>query len=133
MSKLHAQIKNIDSVDNLNIVTFDYNSIALKMMSLDLNENVIVGKKVSLNMKPTSVAIGKNFSGMLSYSNHIKAVIDSIENGKLLSSIVLSVNGDDFLESIITVESSKRMDLKVGDKVTAIIKASEISIAEILQ
>lgn len=131
MSKLVAKIKQIDSVDNLNIVTFDYNGTALKMMSLDLNEDIKVGIDVYLNMKPTSVAIGKDFSGLLSYSNQIKTTIDSIENGKLLCSIKLFAN-DDFLESIITVESSKKMNLQVGDEVTAIIKASELSIAGIL-
>jgi len=131
MSKLIATIKQIDSVDSLNIVTFDFNGTILKMMGLDLNENAKVGKKVSLNMKPTSVAIGKEFSGIVSYSNQLDAVIDSINNGELLCSIKLSVY-DNFLESIITVESSKKMDLQVGDKVTAFIKASELSIAEIL-
>ena len=131
MSKLIATIKQIDSVDSLNIVTFDFNGTILKMMGLDLNEDVKVGKKVSLNMKPTSVAIGKEFSGIVSYSNQLDAVIDSINNGELLCSIKLSVY-DNFLESIITVESSKKMDLQVGDKVTAFIKASELSIAEIL-
>jgi len=131
MSKLIATIKNIQSVDNLNIVTFDFNNILLKMMSLDLSKDIEVGKKVSLNVKPTSVAIGKNFSGELSYSNKINSTILSIENGQLLSSIKLSSN-ESIFESIITVESASRMNLKVGDKIIALIKASELSISEIL-
>ncbi|RLC45308.1 MAG: transporter [Candidatus Cloacimonadota bacterium] len=102
------------------------------MMSLDLSKDIEVGKKVSLNIKPTFVAIGKNFSGELSYSNKINSIIDSIEYGELLCSIKLS-SAESIFESIITVESASRMNLKVGDEVIALIKASELSISEILQ
>ena len=34
MSTLRATIKEIQSVDNLNLVTFDFNGIDLKMMSM---------------------------------------------------------------------------------------------------
>ena len=132
MSKLIATIKKIQNVENLNIVTFDFNSISLKMMSLDLSKDIEVGKKVSLNIKPTFVAIGKNFSGELSYSNKINSTIDSIEYGELLCSIKLS-SAESIFESIITAESASRMNLKVGDEVIALIKASELSISEILQ
>ncbi len=131
MSKLIATIKKIQNVENLNIVTFDFNSTLLKMMSLDLSKDIEVGKKVSLNIKPTFVAIGKNFSGELSYSNKINSIIDSIEYGELLCSIKLS-SAESIFESIITVESASRMNLKVGDEVIALIKASELSISEIL-
>jgi len=132
MSKLIATITKIESVDNLNIVSFDFNTTLLKMMSLDLSKNIEVGKKVSLNIKPTFVAIGKDFSGELSYSNKINSKIVAIENGKLLSSIKLSCD-ESIFESIITVESALRMNLQVGDEVIALIKASELSISEILK
>ena len=131
MSKLTAIIEKIQNVDNLNIVSFDFNSISLKMMSLDLSEDISVGKKVSLNIKPTSVAIGKNFIGELSYSNKISSKIVSIKEGKLLCSIQLLV-ADTVFESIITLESVQRMNLKIGDAVIALVKANEISIAEVL-
>ena len=65
------------------------------------------------------------------YSNQIKMQIISIENGKLLSSIKLQK--DKFiLESLITAKSSKRMNLKNKDNITAFIKANEISIFRVL-
>ena len=88
-------------------------------------------EKVKLAIKPTHIAIGKEFSGEVSYSNQLKCTILNIENGELLSSITLKVF-DTLLESIITVNSSKRMDLKVGDNVTAFIKASDLSIGEVI-
>ncbi len=131
MSQIKAIITQIDTVDNLNIVKFDFCGQSLKMMSLGLSDEISVGKEVILGIKPTHIAIGKDFSGLVSYSNQIKAKITSCENGKLLSSIKLSVE-DVVLESIITVESTLKMDLKVGDDVTMMIKASELSILKVL-
>lgn len=131
MSQIKAIITQIETVDNLNIVKFDFCGHGLEMMGLGLSDEISVGKEVILGIKPTHIAIGKDFSGLVSYSNQIKAKITSCENGKLLSSIKLSVE-DVVLESIITVESTLRMDLKVDDDVTMMIKASELSILKVL-
>ena len=131
MSQIKAIITQIETVDNLNIVKFDFCGHGLKMMSLGLSDEISVGKEVILGIKPTHIVIGKDFSGLVSYSNQIKAKITSCENGKLLSSIKLSVE-DVVLESIITVESTLKMDLKVDDDVTMMIKASELSILKVL-
>ena len=92
MSQLVATIIKIQNIDNLNIVEFDFCGLTLKMMSLDLNENIQIGKKVKLSIKPTNIAIGKNISGDLSFSNKLVATIKSIENGQLLCSILLNIN-----------------------------------------
>lgn len=131
MSQFVATIKKIDNVDSLNIVEFAFYGVALKMMSLDLNSNMQIGKRVLLSVKPTNIVIGKNLIGDISLANKIVATIEQIENGKLLSSILLKVD-DIFLESIITCESSSRMNLQLGDEVTIFIKASDLSIEEVL-
>ena len=131
MSQLVATIKKINSIDNLNIVEFDFHGLTLKMMSLDLNADIQVGKKVKLSVKPTNISIAKNLIGEISLSNQIDATIENLENGQLLTSVILKVN-DTILESIITVDSSKRMNLQIGESVTILIKASNLSIAEVL-
>jgi molybdopterin-binding protein len=131
MSQLVATIKKINSIDNLNIVEFDFHGLTLKMMSLDLNADIQVGKKVKLSVKPTNISIAKNLIGEISLSNQIVATIENLENGQLLSSISLKVHNT-ILESIITVDSSKRMNLQIGESVTILIKASNLSIAEVL-
>ena len=131
MSNIIATVSNIQNCDNLNIVNFDFNGISLSMMSLELNEKIEIGTKVKLNCKSSHIAIAKNFSGEVSYSNKLNCVIESLENGELLCCIHLKIF-DTILESIITVNSSKKMNLKAGDNVTAFIKASELSISEIL-
>ena len=131
MSQLVATIKKINSIDNLNIVEFDFHGLTLKMMSLDLNADVQVGKKVKLSVKPTNISIAKNLIGEISLSNQIVATIENLENGQLLSSVSLKVHNT-LLESIIIVDSSKRMNLQIGESVTILIKASNLSIAEVL-
>ena len=111
MNKIEAIISQIDNIDNLNIVQFDFSGTTLKMMSLDLNEKIKVGQKVILTVKSTNILIAKNFEGMLSFSNQFKANIEEVDNGKLLSSISLKVKNIN-LESIITLSSSLRMNYK---------------------
>jgi len=137
MSKLIATVKKIESVDNLNIVTFVCNDETLKMMSLDLNDTIQIGKKVVLACKPTSVALAKPtmdpkvFSEMLSYANQIKVKISSMDVGELLSSVKLDF-GNFSLEAIITSASVQRMKLNENDELLALIKANELSIQEVL-
>ena len=131
MSQFVTTIKKINSIDNLNIVEFDFHGLTLKMMSLDLNADVQVGKKVKLSVKPTNISIAKNLIGEISLSNKIVATIQNLENGQLLTSVILKIN-DTLLESIITVDSSKRMNLQIGEVVTILIKASNLSIEEVI-
>jgi len=131
MSHFLATVSNIESCESLHIVKFECQGQTLTMMSLDLNDSIKIGTKVRLVTKPSHIAVAKKFSGDISYSNQFFCTIESIENGQLLSSIKLNFF-DTIIESIITLNSSKRMDLKIGDKVTVFIKASELSISEVI-
>jgi molybdopterin-binding protein len=129
---IEAKVIKIENCDSLHIVKFDFLGQTLTMMSLELDSAIKVDGKVLLQIKPSHVAIGKNISGELSYSNQLKAIIKEKENGTLLSSLRLQIGENTVLESIITHNSSQKMDLKIGDEVTALIKASELSIAKVL-
>jgi len=131
MSEIVANVKEIQNVENLNIVTFVSSNNTFKMMSLGLNENIKISTQVKLSIKPSSVAIAKGLSGALSYSNQLHAKVVSIELGEILASVILDIQ-DTNLESIITSASLKRMTLQVGDEVLALIKSSDLSILEII-
>jgi len=137
MSHLKATIEKIENVDDLNIVTFDCAGQKLQMVSLELSEEIQPKVKVKLACKPIAVALAKptmdveNFSSILSYSNQLKVQIDSIERGKLLSSILLRL-GTFSLESIMGTDAVERLSLEEGDDVIALIKANELSILEVL-
>ena len=131
MSKIVATVSKIINEDSLHIVEFKSHEQTLCMMSLDLNENVKVGVKVKLVVKPTHIALAKDFSGEVSFANRVDATISAIDSGVLLSSVKLNFF-DTVLESIVTLKSAQKMNLQVGDKVTAFIQASELSIGEII-
>ncbi|KIM13170.1 MAG: transporter [Sulfurovum sp. FS08-3] len=131
MSYLVATVKQIESCENLHIVAFDYRGQTLRMMSLDLADAIAIGTKVKLTIKPSHIALAKNFEGELSCSNQLQTTIVSITNGELLSAIKLDFLGT-LLESIVTLSSSQRMDLRVGEEIVALIKASELSIDEVI-
>ena len=131
MSSFIARVSEIQNAESLNVVKFDFHGKTLSMMSLDLNENVKVGVRVKLVVKPTHVVIAKNFDSEISCSNRLQASIVSLENGQLLSSLRLNLSKAE-LESIVTREASNAMNLKVGDEVLAFIQESELSIGEIL-
>jgi molybdopterin-binding protein len=131
MNKLIATITDIQNEDSLNIVSFDYHDVRLVMMSLEISKDLSIGTQVVLSVNPSHIGIGKSFDANLSYSNIIEMKIEDIEIGKLLASIKLN-HHDNTIESIITANSTKRMQLCKDDKVVAIIKASDLSILEVL-
>lgn len=131
MNKLPARVTSIEGEQNLHIISFEAEGYCLKMMGLDLPKGLHVNAHVTLGIKPSHVAIAKNLSGELSYSNQLFATIVSIENGKLLSSIVLRSHENE-MQSFITLSSSIRMNLHVGDHVVLLIKASELFVLEVL-
>lgn len=131
MNRLQAVVTRIEGEQNLHIITFDYEGVSLRMMGLDLPKGLHVNAHVILGIKPSHVAIAKNLSGELSYSNQLPAKIVHIENGKLLSSILVYVH-DNEIQSFITFSSCSRMNLQVGDHVTLLIKASELFVLEVL-
>ncbi|NQY20247.1 MAG: TOBE domain-containing protein [Campylobacteraceae bacterium] len=130
MNNLEAKVISIQSVEDLNIVKFEFENHILSMMSLGLKDTKI-NSRVILSANPSHIAIAKDFSGLLSYSNQIKSKITHIEMGELLCSIELEI-GKHKLNSLITASSAQRLDLKINDEVLALIKASELSIKDLL-
>jgi len=61
----------------------------------------------------------------LSARNKLSGKITEIHFGGVMAHVVVSV-GKDVIESVITRRSAEEMKLKVGDKVKAVIKATEV-------
>ena len=101
------------------------------MMSLGLS-NIKIGSKVFLNVNSSHIAIAKNLKGEISLSNQFECTIQKLTKGELLSSLILNYQGS-ILTSIITTNSLIRMNLRQNDKIIALIKASDLSIQEIIE
>jgi len=63
----------------------------------------------------------------LSARNHLKGEVTDVLLGTVTALITVQV-GNDVIESVITKHSAEELKLKKGDKVTAVIKATEVMI-----
>ena len=130
MNSFNAVVVAIDSLENLTIVQFNHKDTILSMMSLGLS-NIEIGTKVTLSVNASHIAIARDFKGDISLSNRFECIIKKLVKGELLSSLSLDFKGTNFT-SIITTNSVNRMNLKENDQVTALVKASELSIQKVI-
>lgn len=130
MNKLKARVTEMQSMDNLTIVAFESHGDFMQMISLGLNTPLKIGSRVVLGAKASSIALATNLSTTISISNQLRCVVDALNQGEFLCSVKLRFNNT-IIESVITMKSALKMDLKVGDSVIALIKASELSILEV--
>ncbi|MFZ6849972.1 TOBE domain-containing protein [Undibacterium sp. RuRC25W] len=95
----------------------------------------VTGREVTVLFKETEVAIAKNLQGEISLRNRIPGRILDIETGKILTRIVIVVEGltnevanGVMISSVITSRSTHRLRLAIGDQVEALIKSNEMTI-----
>ena len=68
------------------------------------------------------------FKIRISARNKIEGVITKIEKGTVASTVKIEISKSANLTSMITKEAVEELNLKEGDKVEAVIKATEILI-----
>ncbi len=132
MNQIAAVITNIEQKGSLALIEFDFMQEKLTMVTLDIEETLCAGQKVILEINPSQVAVAKNYNGDLSYSNQIDAKIESIDLGAILCTLILELQDGSKIEAIITAKSAINMSLNKGDEIKAILKASQISLGEVL-
>jgi molybdopterin-binding protein len=64
---------------------------------------------------------------VLSARNQFKGTVKSVKMGQVMAEVILAV-GEIEVVSLISRVSAERMGLKVGDKVTAVVKATEVMV-----
>jgi len=129
MNRIPATVRSIEAHEGVSIVTFAAEDRVLKMMALKIEGSLVQGSRVILGAKASSVALAKPPLGELSIANRLHVTVERIIAGRLLCSLRLRF-GDTALESVITLDSAKRMKIVEGEKLIALIKSSELSILE---
>jgi molybdopterin-binding protein len=61
----------------------------------------------------------------LSARNRLTGTVVEVEYGGVMAHVVIRV-GDNLIESVITKRSAEEMKLNVGDRVSAVIKSTEV-------
>lgn len=131
MNRFIATVVDIHTHSSLNLIDLDYEGVGLTMSTLELPDFIKSGSRLEIGVKPSHIAIAKNLTGEISFSNRLQTEIIEIEQGKLLSSIICQ-NSSDLFEVIITTSSLERMRLQKQDGVELLIKASELFVTRFL-
>jgi molybdopterin-binding protein len=71
---------------------------------------------------------GKNMK--ISARNGIKGKVEKVEEGPITANVKIKIEAPDEITAVITKESVKDLNIKVGDEVVAIIKATEVMIGK---
>jgi len=132
VNRLPAKVIDIQRLEHLTIVSFDFEGQTIEMMALEISEKLEIGTKVILGMKATKVILAKTDDLKMSISNQLSGVIELLSKGRLITSIILRVGNSTSVESIITAQSSFALNLQEGDQLKVLVNENDLSILEIL-
>lgn len=133
MNKLRGRISSIQSNDHVSLVDVDVNGDIFTATLLETPDDapyLKVGNVVEVLFKETEVSLAKGLSGLISLRNRVNTRVSAVRSGVILSEVLLEY-GAYTLSSIITTGSIKRLDIKPGDSVEALVKANEVTLVEI--
>jgi molybdopterin-binding protein len=133
MNKLRGRITRIESNDHVSLVDVDVSGDNFTATLLETPEDapyLKVGNSVNVLFKETEVSLAKGLTGLISLRNRVVTTVKQVRSGVILSEVLLEYRGQR-ISSIITTGSIKRMDIKAGDEVEALVKANEVTLMEV--
>jgi molybdate transport system regulatory protein len=133
MNKLRGRITRIESNDHVSLVDVDVSGDIFTATLLETPEDapyLKVGNVVDVLFKETEVSLAKGLTGLISLRNRVYTTVMLVRSGVILSEVVLDYRGHT-VSSIITTGSIKRLDIKPGDEVEALVKANEVTLMEV--
>jgi molybdopterin-binding protein len=126
LNKFNAFLTSLKQYQNISELSFDALGFKVRMVTLELQDELEVGKILTLKAKATNIALAKEINKDISISNQLKGLVVEVDNGEILCSVKIKIE-DTIIESIITQNSASAMNIKVGDDIVALIKASDLS------
>jgi len=66
----------------------------------------------------------------LSARNMLKGTVENVEKGPIMANVKIKIENPDVITAIITKESVENLGIKKGDKVSAIIKSTEVMVGK---
>ena len=133
MNKLRGRIICIESNDHVSLVDVDVGGDIFTATLLETPDDAPYlkeGHVVDVLFKETEVSLAKGLSGLISLRNRVNTTVRQVRSGVILSEVVLDYRGQQ-MSSIITSGSIKRLDIKPGDEVEAMVKANEVTLVEV--
>lgn len=128
-NQLKVKITDVKTGAVNSLITAKLNGGETLKATITIDSEKNLGIKAGLDavflFKASSVLIATNDELKLSATNQLNGVVKSVKDGSVNSEIIIDINGDE-ISAIITKESATRLNLKFGDSVKAIIKATNI-------
>lgn len=132
MNILKGNISFIQTQGNISLVKVDAQGVIFSSIVIETPETASylkIGEPINVVFKETEVVIAKALESDISLLNRIDGTIKEIGDGTLLSKIVLDTNNGDIM-AFITTEAVEKLQLTVGEKVSAMIQTTEIMLSE---
>jgi len=88
-----------------------------------------VGKPAIALIKASFVILAKGENLRTSARNQIEGVVTGREDGAVNTEVALDIGGGKTLVATVTLESARALEIEVGDKVVALVKAPHVILA----
>ncbi|ABB24565.1 TOBE domain-containing protein [Pelodictyon luteolum] len=127
MNSIQAVITTIEKSGPLCFLELDAGGTMLAMLLFELKPAFVPGRSVRILFKETEVALAKGPALDISIANRFGATITAIERGAMLADLTLETPMGT-IGSITTIRAIERLSLQVGDGITALVKATALSL-----
>ena len=130
MNRIEVTISKVKFSEGIVMVDLEIKDTTLSALLVEVSEVpswLKEGNRVFAVFKETEVSIAKDFTGKISLRNKFPSEITHIEKGELMSVISMRFH-EHIIRSAITSRSVEALELKVGDHITAMVKANELTL-----
>ena len=131
MNSLPGKITDISSEGGISLIKIDVQNTEFKSIVVETPQTsgyLKRGRHIKLLFKETEVIIAHPEVHHLSLQNKMLCEILSINNGKLLSELLLAF-GEFRITAIITSHAVDQLDLQTGNEVLAFVKTNEVMLS----
>jgi molybdopterin-binding protein len=66
----------------------------------------------------------------ISARNVLEGIVENVEVGAVMASVKIKISPTDIITAVITRESVEKMGIKKDDKVSAVVKSTEVMVAK---
>ena len=115
-NEITAVLKNIISIDNLNLLEFEKENQKINVLILQMNIDLKIGDKALLYIKPTKLFLSKE---KCAFENILKVKIKKITQGKILASVICEIKEENIevlmLKNYVDFDKEAYLMFKASD------------------
>ena len=128
MNTFSGTVRSLQSHQNMSRVSVACGDDVISCVLLGIPEGVVEGSLVEMVFKETEVALSTGDGSHISIANRFSCRVVQVREGVIVSEVSLATQDGKSLVSIVTTDSLRRLGIKEGNVVTALIKANEVSL-----